>query len=128
MSKQRRADTDPELSLRRLLHARGYRYRVNLKVPGMPRRTMDIGFPRIKLGVFVDGCFWHACPEHATWPANNAVWWAEKLRLNVARDRETNEALQGAGWEVLRIWEHEPPAAAADRVAEMVDCRRAGRE
>src|SRR4051794_37609063 len=80
MARQRRRDTETELSLRRVLHARGLRYRVALAVPGMPRRRADITFTKQRVVVFVDGCFWHACPEHGTRPKRNHDWWANKLR------------------------------------------------
>jgi DNA mismatch endonuclease (patch repair protein) len=116
MSKQARAHTEPEVLLRKLLHAAGLRYRVNLPVPGMKRRTIDVAFTRAKLAVFVDGCFWHSCPQHATFPAANKEWWAEKLAGNVARDAATTAHLEEQGWRVIRVWEHEPPAEVAARV------------
>jgi DNA mismatch endonuclease (patch repair protein) len=70
--------------------------------------------------VFVDGCFWHGCPEHGTWPKRNDVWWAAKLRRNVERDRDTDSRLRAAGWKVVRIWEHEVPELAADRVEVLI--------
>ena len=118
MSRQRRRDTAPEVALRRILHARGRRFRVDAPLPGLPRRRADILFSRAKVAVFVDGCFWHSCPEHATRPANNADWWAQKLRRNVERDRETDRHLAELGWTAIRVWEHENAAAAADRVCE----------
>lgn len=102
--------------MRRLLHARGLRYRVDRVLPGLPRRRADIVFPRHKLAVFVDGCFWHGCPEHKTVPKTNAAWWAAKLARNAERDRETDTHLVELGWTVLRIWEHEDPDRAADLV------------
>jgi DNA mismatch endonuclease (patch repair protein) len=116
MSKQARAHTEPEVTLRKLLHAAGLRYRVGLPVPGMKRRTIDVAFTRAKVAVFVDGCFWHSCPEHATFPAANKDWWAEKLAGNVARDAATREHLESLGWQVIRVWEHEPMAEVALRV------------
>lgn len=116
MVAQRTRDTAPELLLRRALHAAGYRYRLNVKVPGAPRRTIDIAFPRQKVAVMVDGCFWHGCPEHSVPPKHNAEWWAEKLERNRARDIETTELLQSAGWTVVRIWEHEPVITAVNTV------------
>ncbi|EME14427.1 very short patch repair endonuclease [Rhodococcus triatomae] len=116
MSAQRRRDTAPELALRRELHRRGRRYRVDrAPLPGMRRRA-DLVFPGERVAVFVDGCFWHSCPEHATSPKNNADWWAEKLAGNVARDRDTDTRLAAAGWTVVRVWEHENPMVAADAV------------
>jgi DNA mismatch endonuclease (patch repair protein) len=85
------------------------------------RRRADIVFPTRKVAVLVDGCFWHSCPEHATRPKRNAEWWAEKLARNVARDRETDMLLAEAGWTVVRIWEHEMPTEAADRVELALD-------
>jgi DNA mismatch endonuclease (patch repair protein) len=116
MARQRRRDTAPEMAIRRLLHARGFRYRVNAPIPGMPRRRADLTFRTRKVAVFVDGCFWHGCPQHRTQPRANGAWWYEKLQRNVERDREADEHLQGQGWLVIRIWEHEDPETAADRV------------
>ena len=120
MSRQRRRDTQPEVAIRKLLHAMGLRFRVTVPVPGMPRRTMDIAFTRAHVAVFVDGCFWHVCPEHATSPAANSRWWSEKLATNQARDAATNEHLAALGWHVVRVWEHEEPAAAAERIARFI--------
>lgn len=127
MSRQARKDTAPEILLRRELHRRGLRYRIEYPLPGMRRRRADIAFTRAKVAVFVDGCFWHACPQHATSPANNREWWADKLRRNVERDRETDAHLEGLGWAVVRVWEHESTVDAADRVAAVL-AGRAGRQ
>ncbi|MEV5963766.1 very short patch repair endonuclease [Kribbella sp. NPDC051952] len=116
MSRQARRDTKPEIELRRRLHRLGYRYRVNHPLPGMPRRRADLTFTAKRVVVFVDGCFWHGCPEHGTSPRNNGAWWAEKLRKNVERDRETDARLSAIGWIVIRIWEHEDSDAATSRV------------
>jgi DNA mismatch endonuclease (patch repair protein) len=113
MSRMPRRDTQPELALRRELHRRGLRYRV--APSGLPGRP-DIVFGRAKVAVFVDGCFWHRCPEHAVAPKNNAAWWSQKLDRNVQRDREKDVALVDLGWTVLHIWEHESPVGSADRV------------
>lgn len=120
MSRQRRRDTAPELALRRHLHARGLRYRVTWPIPGLPRRTVDIAFTRARLAVFVDGCFWHSCPEHATYPSANGAWWAAKLATNQQRDRATTEHLEAAGWTVVRVWEHEAAEHVADRIEDLV--------
>lgn len=112
MAHQKRQDTKPEVVLRKRLHARGYRFRVAYPVPGMPRRTIDIAFPRRRVAVLVDGCFWHACPTRGVKPKNNKDWWADKLAGNRARDLETTEALTDLGWTVVRVWEHEPPEVA----------------
>lgn len=116
MSTASRRDTAPERALRRELHRRGLRYRVCLPVPGAPRRSIDIAFTRAKVAVFVDGCYWHSCPQHGTQPKVNSEWWQQKFGANLARDADTNGLLAAAGWRVLRIWEHESPAAAADRI------------
>lgn len=120
MSDQRRTGTSPELALRRALFAAGARYRVEYPVPGAPRRTIDIAFPGHKLAVFVDGCFWHGCPEHAAAPKHNADWWREKLQRNVERDRDTDRILVAAGWTVVRVWEHEESIAAAAWIISLV--------
>ncbi|MFH0243630.1 very short patch repair endonuclease [Streptomyces sp. HK10] len=125
MSRQANRDTSPEVAVRRLLYAAGYRYRLHRKVPGMPRRTIDIAFPGTKVAVFLDGCFWHGCPDHATQPKANKEWWRQKLDRNISRDLETTERLSEEGWTVLRFWEHESPDVVADRVAQMVTERRA---
>lgn len=116
MSSARRRDTAPELALRRALHARGLRYRVAYPVPGQRRRTIDVAFTRAKLAVFVDGCFWHGCPEHGTKPRSNSSWWREKLAANAARDADTDRVLETLGWAVVRIWEH----VAADEAVGIV--------
>lgn len=118
MSRQRRAGTTPEMALRRELHRRGLRFRVDhrIDIEGLRRRRADIVFTRRRVAVFVDGCFWHACPRHATSPKANAAWWATKLAGNVARDRDTDNRLAAAGWTVVRVWEHESAADGADRV------------
>lgn len=116
MGRRRRRDTAPELALRRELFRPGLRYRVALPVPGSPRRSIDIAFPRRKVAVFVDGCFWHGCPDHGNDPRVNSSWWATKLAANRGRDEETTGLLQSQGWVVLRIWEHVPPSEAADAV------------
>jgi DNA mismatch endonuclease, patch repair protein len=113
MQRQRRRDTGPEMLLRRELHRLGLRYRVDRKVlPGVRRRA-DVVFGPGRVAVFVDGCFWHRCPEHGTAPCANAEWWMDKLAANVARDRDTDRRLVQAGWRPVRVWEHEDMAAAA---------------
>ena len=109
----RRRDTGPELAVRRLLHAQGLRYRVDVPLEFDRRRRADIVFTRARLVVFIDGCFWHGCDQHYTVPATHAEFWAEKRVKNMARDTETDQRLEGAGWSVLRFWEHESPNAIA---------------
>lgn len=125
MARQKRRDTGPEMQLRRILHRKGLRYRVDLPLEGMPRRRADVTFVRDRVVVFVDGCFWHRCPVHATDPANNGKWWERKLLGNVARDRETDARLRKAGWVVLRFWEHQDMEEAAEQVARALTERRA---
>lgn len=125
MARQKRRDTGPEMRLRRILHRKGLRYRVDLPLEGMPRRRADVTFVRDRVVVFVDGCFWHRCPVHATAPANNGKWWERKLLGNVARDRETDARLRKAGWVVLRFWEHQDMEEAAEQVARALTERRA---
>jgi DNA mismatch endonuclease, patch repair protein len=120
MQANRRRDTGPELALRRELHRRGLRFRVDqAPVPGL-RCKADIVFRSRRVAVFVDGCFWHACPEHGNLPAANREWWRAKLDVNVARDRRNEQTLTGAGWRVIRVWEHEPIDDAADRICAWV--------
>jgi len=116
MQRQRSRNTGVERALRSELHRRGLRYRVHRRpIPGL-RRESDVVNARLRLAVFVDGCFWHGCPDHATWPKANAEFWREKIEGNRARDRDTDAKLRDAGWTVVRIWEHEDPVEAADRV------------
>jgi len=114
MRSNRGRDTTPELAIRRVVHAKGLRVSVR-PVPSI-RRTGDLVFPAIKLAVFVDGCFWHSCPDHVSVPETNNEWWSEKLVRTVERDRETDSILESEGWVVLRIWEHEDAHQAAARV------------
>jgi len=118
MSTLARRDTAPEMALRGELHRRGLRFRVQLRVPGNNRRRIDIAFPRARLAVYVDGCFWHGCPDHHVQPKTNRDWWRWKVELNKSRDDDTDRLLHEAGWASLRFWEHEPVRDAADRVQE----------
>lgn len=120
MAKVRQTGTGAEIALRRELFARGLRYRVNFEILRKPRRTADVVFPGKKIAVFVDGCFWHGCPLHATWPKQNARFWQQKIDANRVRDADTTERLRSMGWTVLRVWEHEPAALAADIIEELV--------
>jgi DNA mismatch endonuclease (patch repair protein) len=111
------------VAVRRLLHARGLRYRVDQKILSLGRRRADVVFVTAKVAVFVDGCFWHSCPVHGTRAKANVTWWATKLAHNRRRDTDTNRRLVAAGWHVVRIWEHEAPVAAAARIAKIVRAR-----
>lgn len=118
MSRTRGRDTAPELAVRRTLHRRGLRYEVNYRPVSGLRRTADVAFTRAKVLVFVDGCFWHGCPDHyrrAT--GTRADFWASKIESNRRRDVESTATFEAAGWRVLRFWEHEDPGVIADVVA-----------
>ncbi|POM26678.1 Very short patch repair protein [Actinomadura rubteroloni] len=122
MRANRRSDTKPEIALRRALHAQGYRYRKDFRLDlaeGVRVRP-DIVFTARKVAIFVDGCFWHVCPEHGRQPTSNEWYWTPKLRRNVERDRAADEALQAAGWRVVRLWEHVPLSDAVETVADVL--------
>ncbi|OFC38204.1 very short patch repair endonuclease [Acidithiobacillus caldus] len=122
MARVRQRGTDVEIELRRALHALGLRYRLQVPLSRKPRRVADIVFIGARVAVFVDGCFWHGCPLHATWPKENAGFWRAKIEANRARDADTTRRLRELGWEVIRVWSHEDPVEAArliyDRVLE----------
>lgn len=121
MRANRRRDTKPELAVRQLLHARGLRYRCDYRVRAADRWVRpDIVFTRHRIAVFIDGCFWHSCPDHSAVPSVNRDYWKPKLRRNQERDSENTDALAHAGWTVIRAWEHESPPVVADTVHSMV--------
>lgn len=118
MQGNRRTDTKPEIELRRALHARGLRFRKDLRISareGASTRA-DIVFPRRRVAIFVDGCFWHGCPDHCRVPTNNRDYWIAKIERNRVRDQSVTAMLEVSGWRVLRIWEHEPLEAAARQI------------
>jgi DNA mismatch endonuclease, patch repair protein len=121
MARVRQKGTRCEVELRRALHARGLRYRLQVPLLTKPRRVADIVFRRRKLAIFVDGCFWHGCLEHGTSPKSNADFWRDKIETNKRRDLDTNRRLTEAGWRVLRVWEHEDAEEAADRIMEALE-------
>lgn len=123
MQANKSRDTKPELALRRAVHALGLRYRVAARPLSAIRRTADLTFSRAKVAVFLDGCFWHGCPEHHTKSATNSGYWAEKVHRNQERDRETDRLLEESGWSVIRIWEHEDPVRGAAKVEAEVRSR-----
>lgn len=123
----RRSDTRIEVALRSTMHRRGLRFRKDHLVrAGGQRARVDICFPRAKVAVFVDGCFWHLCPQHARVPRTNVAYWMPKLEANVARDRRIDTAFISDGWTVLHVWEHDTTTGAADRVQAAVEARTAG--
>lgn len=124
MQANRSRDTRPELRVRSLVHAAGYRYRVNTRPEKDLRRTADLVFSRARVVVFIDGCFWHGCPEHYMAPRANNGYWADKVLANRSRDEETTRLLRERGWTVLRIWEHVNPAEAAHQVIAAVENAR----
>lgn len=125
MSAQRRTGTAPEIALRRALHRRGLRYRVAIAPLAGLRRKADIVFPRARVAVFVDGCFWHGCPDHGRRRHEvNGWYWPDKIERNQRRDTDTDARLRAAGWAVVRVWEHEPPSEAAGMIAHIVASRR----
>ncbi|WP_223915798.1 very short patch repair endonuclease [Arthrobacter sp. NicSoilC12] len=124
MQGNRSRDTKPELAVRRAAHALGLRYWVAEQPLREVRRTADLVFPRVKVAVFVDGCFWHGCPEHYREPGSHIDYWRLKIDTNRARDLETTELLSRAGWTVLRFWAHEDPILVAAQIRSVVGQRR----
>jgi DNA mismatch endonuclease (patch repair protein) len=121
MRRQLTRDTTPEMAVRRLLHARGLRFRKHYPVPGAPRRSIDVAFPRSKVAIFIDGCYWHGCVEHRTIPKNNASSWRAKIDANRARDADTDAHLLTNGWTVIRCWEHDAPSFIVEAVVGHLD-------
>lgn len=127
MQGNRNRDTKPELALRSRLHALGLRYRVSTRPVPDVRHTADVVFTRARIAVFVDGCYWHGCPEHHRPARKNSEFWTGKIEANRRRDAQVNQMLTQAGWQVVRIWEHEDPVEAAQRIEAMVGSRALGR-
>jgi len=124
MLANRSRDTSPELAVRRDVHARGLRYRVcERPIPAL-RRTADLVFRRVRVAVFIDGCFWHGCPEHSVAPRAHADYWLLKLQRTRQRDAEIDGVLTAAGWTSIRIWEHEDPGTASDKICSVVRAHR----
>jgi DNA mismatch endonuclease (patch repair protein) len=125
MQRHPRANTKPELALRRELHQRGLRFRISARPLPSVRRRVDIVFPRIRLAIEIRGCFWHHCPEHGRIPKSNTEWWSRKFARTRARDQDTEARLLDSGWRLLIVWEHDDVADAADRIEAAVLARRA---
>lgn len=128
MSRQRREGTAPEVALRQALHALGLRYRLHqAPLPGL-RRKADIVFRPARVAVFVDGCFWHGCPDHGRRRHEVNNWyWPAKIDRNRRRDLDTDHKLTSAGWLVVRVWEHDVAGAGAVLAAERVRAALSGR-
>lgn len=124
MQSNKGRNTKPEVALRSAVHAMGLRYRVSIRPLNNLRRTADLVFPKAKVAVFLDGCFWHGCPQHHTVAVTNAEFWADKVEGNRARDQDTDRRLAEEGWMSVRVWEHEDPADAARRIRAIVVARR----
>lgn len=123
MARVRQRSTRAELDLRRALHAMGLRYRLQVPLLTKPRRVADIVFPKARVAVFVDGCFWHGCPLHGSWPKQNAEFWRTKIETNRARDLDTDHRLEALGWEVVRVWSHELAEEAAEHISRVISER-----
>jgi len=120
MQANRSSDTSPEVRLRSALHRAGLRFYKHRRPPGVSCRV-DVVFPKARLAVFVDGCFWHGCPTHGTQPRLNHEWWEAKLARNRRRDERNQSELRAAGWEIIRVWEHEPVERAVTRIMRKLD-------
>jgi DNA mismatch endonuclease (patch repair protein) len=126
MQGNRSRDTKPEMAVRSAVHRRGIRFRVSARPQPELARTADLVLRKTRIAVFVDGCYWHGCPEHHTQPATNPEYWSDKIARNIERDQETTAYLQQTGWTVMRFWEHEDPEAVADIVQEAVQSYLSG--
>jgi DNA mismatch endonuclease, patch repair protein len=124
MRATRRRDTSAEMRIRSALHRRGWRYRVDRRVEPDVRGRPDLAFTRERVAVFIDGCFWHGCPDHFSKPRTRTAWWSEKISQNRVRDRRTTVALEERGWTVLRIWEHSPTAEAVEQIEAALSASR----
>lgn len=124
MKQVRQQNTCAELELRRAFYARGLRYRIQVPILTKPRRVADVAFSGLRVAFFVDGCFWHGCPQHATWPKQNAEFWRAKILPSQQRGRDTDERLRAVGWKAVRAWAHEPPECVAAKYASVVEKRR----
>ncbi|MEV4764693.1 very short patch repair endonuclease [Micromonospora chokoriensis] len=126
LSAIRRTNTKPEVLLRSLLHARGLRFRKDflVRLPPSLKARPDVAFTRLRVALFYDSCFWHSCPKHGRQPRVNQWYWRPKLARTAERDRIQAQALRGAGWLVIRIWEHDDLLKAVDDVVEIIAARR----
>jgi DNA mismatch endonuclease (patch repair protein) len=121
MKGNRRADTKPEVAIRSALHSLGFRFRKDHSIEaGQIRVKADLVFTRKRVAVFIDGCFWHGCPEHGRTPKANVHYWGPKLQRNTRRDRLVTEALERDGWVVLRLWEHESVTVAVELICRLI--------
>ena len=109
-------DTAPEKAIRSAIHSRGLRFRIDSKPIKELNRRADIVLRSVKVAIFIDGCFWHGCPIHGTQAKANAEFWCSKIKRNQERDADTTRQLKEAGWKVIRVWEHEDPMEAAEKI------------
>ncbi|WP_347237962.1 very short patch repair endonuclease [Dietzia sp. B44] len=123
MRRQKTSGTRCEIAVRKILHRRGVRFRVDFQPNPALRTRVDIGWKNIRLAVFIDGCFWHKCPDHFVAPKTNTEWWEAKLNANTERDARITHQLAEQGWEVLRFWEHEDPRHIASEITRLRDER-----
>ena len=121
MSRTRSRDNALERQLRKALYKQGIRFRIHYSGISGTRRTIDIALIGRRVALFLDGCFWHGCPLHGTWPKRNSAFWHAKITRNISRDRDTDRRLTGEGWRVLRIWEHQTLEEAITAVGTMLD-------
>lgn len=124
MQRVRQSGTDCELRVRKALHKAGLRYRVNIIPEKSLRTRADIVFPRKRIAIFIDGCFWHSCPIHGTLPTKNQSWWTAKLNANRERDERATNLLRDLGWIVLRFWSHENVGSVVETVKEVLNSGR----
>jgi DNA mismatch endonuclease (patch repair protein) len=125
MERNSRHASEVERAVRSKLHAMGFRFRVATRPIADLNCKADLIFRANRVAVFIDGCFWHGCPQHGVRPRTNSNYWHAKIEANMARDRRNDAALELAGWTVIRVWEHEPPKEAAERISRLVRERRA---
>jgi len=123
MRANKRSNTQPELRIRKLVHAAGLRYRIDTKPEKDLNRRADIVFRQAKVAVFIHGCFWHGCPRHFKSPKTNKRFWQTKIERNIQRDKETRNILRKRGWRVIEIWEHQSSESGARSIVRVVDER-----
>lgn len=124
MQRTRGRDNPFELAIRSRLYANGLRYRIHFPIPGLKRTSCDLAFPRLKIAVFLDGCFWHGCEKHPPSVKKNTDFWLSKIARNRARDARATAHLTELGWTVLRFWEHEAVETIVEKIASTIQASR----